>query len=673
MMLLGVAAVVMQLPTMAGGNLNLARRITGHTQGSSGQVHYSAGAWDPDSKESRQYLGPLDCDPSPLFTYNKKLPDVITKPEEMEALVFAMHYNLEPSRTVMIEASCPELTSWVEKLNTLWYLRCFTEDAEDGKTTVRVYYNTDARVLAAFRNPGLKTELTERERELLNVCADWIVENIQPGMPNLLKFYKVHDALVDGCHYDINYYTTADIILDGRGRCMSYTSATQLLLHMMRMDCRPVLGVAEMNHIWNIIDINGDWYHSDVTWDDPISSDGKDVKRYDYLLMTDKEISLDHTWIGGHNYSKTPPLNKVNIFKRQLVRANEQEQDDDAELTNPTDKESIFDGVEAYWSELVANKGVEVADKAAPVVAPVAKPVEQVAGKVTERIQKRTGALAPAQNQRPEDEYVDVNNIDDLNHNLKVSAKKMDTGTLEFKLGGGSESAAKELMKASFHFYLKQWNFLYQQKNNTLELDVKHWPHVRILSAIENPENEKALEPEEKKALEQCRKIAREYGAVWKLERQKLRDVYKHLIDIIKYEPGESDIVKLFKDKESGSAGYSEALSVILTLLDIPNITVHGRSHTNVHVWNMVRRASGKWYHLSAAQDDAEHHHSEHQFEYFQSCDDEVHDSLVWDKDETFKTPVKNKRNAHAKGLLGPSDEPKYAPEVKEKKLRPRF
>lgn len=670
MMILGAAAVVMQLPVEAASNLDKARGITGHYKPDAGFGRYKGSDWDPESKEARRYLGPMDSAPSRIFVYKKNLPCTITRLEDLEDIVLDMHFNLEPMREVFVGASSSEIDEWLEKVNTLWYLRCFIHTV-DGKSILRVYYNSDARVFAAFRNPDVKANLSGRERELLDVCAEWITDNIKPGMPNLLKFHKVHDALVDGCRYDIKYYTTEDMILDGRGRCCSYTSAAQLLLHMLRIDCRSVLSTPQMNHIWNIVDINGDWYHSDVTWDDPISSSGKDIKRYNYLLMSEKEMAMDHEWPDGHKYPRTPEINKINIFKRQLVRGNAYEPEEDDELSNPRDNESILEAVEAYWTDVIDEQSDKVVETAEPVVAPVVQPVEQVSRGVADQVKKQADTILPDKKKQDEDKYVEINGVEDLNHNLKVSCNKMDGPTLEFKLGDGCGSSATALEKADFHFYLKYWNFLYDEKKRTLELDAVHWPHVRLLSADKKRENEKKLTAKEKKALAECRKIAQTFGTIWKLDRQKVKDVYQYLINSVDYEAGESNLVELLKRNKSGSLGYSELMHVVLTFMDIPNIMVHGRTHTNVHGWNMMRRANGKWYHLSAALDDEEKNYSEHKFEYFLRCDDEVYESMAWDKDETYPTPVKDKKRAQKQGLLAPREKPRHAPEVEDRKLLP--
>ena len=38
-------------------------------------------------------------------------------------------------------------------------------------------------------------------------------------------------------------------------------------------------------HVWNVVKINEEWLHLDLTWDDPVSSDGKDYLYHKYFLI----------------------------------------------------------------------------------------------------------------------------------------------------------------------------------------------------------------------------------------------------------------------------------------------------------------------------------------------------------------------------------------------------
>ena len=54
--------------------------------------------------------------------------------------------------------------------------------------------------------------------------------------------------------------------------------------------------ISSDKHIWNAVYLNDTWYHLDLTWDDPVASDGRDYLEFNYFLIgTDKLLSLDTT------------------------------------------------------------------------------------------------------------------------------------------------------------------------------------------------------------------------------------------------------------------------------------------------------------------------------------------------------------------------------------------
>ena len=50
--------------------------------------------------------------------------------------------------------------------------------------------------------------------------------------------------------------------------------------------------ISNDQHIWNLVYLDGTWYHLDLTWDDPVSD--KNITRDNYFLITTKNLeSLD--------------------------------------------------------------------------------------------------------------------------------------------------------------------------------------------------------------------------------------------------------------------------------------------------------------------------------------------------------------------------------------------
>ena len=52
----------------------------------------------------------------------------------------------------------------------------------------------------------------------------------------------------------------------------------------------PNFKVVSSNHIWNAVYLDGNWYHLDLTWDDPVIVDGSDTLEYTFFLITTDEL-----------------------------------------------------------------------------------------------------------------------------------------------------------------------------------------------------------------------------------------------------------------------------------------------------------------------------------------------------------------------------------------------
>ncbi len=59
--------------------------------------------------------------------------------------------------------------------------------------------------------------------------------------------------------------------------------------------------ISNEEHIWNLVYLNGKWYHLDLTWDDPISD--INVNRDTYFLITTN--TLEKINDGTHKFDKS--------------------------------------------------------------------------------------------------------------------------------------------------------------------------------------------------------------------------------------------------------------------------------------------------------------------------------------------------------------------------------
>lgn len=184
---------------------------------------------------------------------------------------------------------------------------------------IRFYYGDDANL-----------SVYQKRVNDLNAEIDALVAKVK-GMDEFEKALYIHDYIVLNSEYDLELldymeknnfrlpgelrsekYTEYSILVNGTGVCGSYALAYRAVLNAAGMECL-YLSSAQMNHAWNMVKIDGYWYHVDCCWDDPVPDQYGRARRT-YFLRTDEEImELNHySWTPGQykassdKYSEMP-------------------------------------------------------------------------------------------------------------------------------------------------------------------------------------------------------------------------------------------------------------------------------------------------------------------------------------------------------------------------------
>lgn len=97
-----------------------------------------------------------------------------------------------------------------------------------------------------------------------------IVAQVPRGLSDMEKVLFVHDYLAAHYEYDQSFtnYDVYSFLRDGKGTCQAYMLVFSDLMRELKV---PVSYVSSdcINHTWNMVQLDGKWYHVDVTWDDP--------------------------------------------------------------------------------------------------------------------------------------------------------------------------------------------------------------------------------------------------------------------------------------------------------------------------------------------------------------------------------------------------------------------
>lgn len=157
----------------------------------------------------------------------------------------------------------------------------------------------------------------------------------------------VHNYLVKNIRYNYDALTNPDnytnsfgingVFIDKLAVCEGISKAFKILCDRLGVDTLIAFGTAyseqvgaEVSHAWNLVNLEGEYSHIDVTWDIGMSEPSKYI-RFDYFCISDKYMKIDH------NYQELPECktDKFSYFykrNRCFINSNQLQEYLDSEL-----------------------------------------------------------------------------------------------------------------------------------------------------------------------------------------------------------------------------------------------------------------------------------------------------------------------------------------------------
>lgn len=186
-----------------------------------------------------------------------------------------------------------------------WITNRYSYGSSGNKTVIQLYSNISGE------------ECKERITTLNNK-----IESIVTNIPNGLKEYHlekyIHNTITEMCEYADGVENTDDgweeftvygALVNGSSVCEGYAHAMCLLLNKVGLECYYVNGYGENEpHMWNSVQVDGNWYHVDATWNDDENA------YYNYFNLTDLQIQSDHVIAEKWTAEEDKPSLVYNIY-----------------------------------------------------------------------------------------------------------------------------------------------------------------------------------------------------------------------------------------------------------------------------------------------------------------------------------------------------------------------
>ncbi len=176
--------------------------------------------------------------------------------------------------------------------------------------------------------PALKAQVEAKVTEALS----WVNTS---EMSDFQMAQALHDYIVRTCVYDndaavsteaTTAHTVYGALVEGKAVCQGYVLAYKLLLSRVGISS-VFVGSDTMGHAWNMVQMDGNWYHTDVTWDDPIyegtGDGGFNSVSHTYFLRCDASFEKKYEHKGWAAAYTTPVVDYSNrdyaIYKGPYV------------------------------------------------------------------------------------------------------------------------------------------------------------------------------------------------------------------------------------------------------------------------------------------------------------------------------------------------------------------
>ncbi len=208
---------------------------------------------------------------------------------------FYCHYNecLNDLDTITSSKNLVNINNYVHPYNN--YRRVYVSSNSFGKVDIRIEKSYTSDNIEAINN------------EINNIISKIITSD----MTTKEKIIAFHDYIIDTTYYDSNYLETNLNDIDnpshkaigplffGKALCGGYADVMAIFLNQLNI---PNYRISSSNHIWNYVYLDNNWYHLDLTWDDPVTDNGENIKLTTFLLITTNQ--LEELATGYHSYDK---------------------------------------------------------------------------------------------------------------------------------------------------------------------------------------------------------------------------------------------------------------------------------------------------------------------------------------------------------------------------------
>jgi len=248
------------------------------------------------------------------FSYIKQTDDFFAKDKQQVLDIFYTYLN-SGAREFYFYCEYEQCSKDIKELSengTFDYINNFVSPYNNYKHRY-ISISSWGKVSVIVDNSYTPNEITMVNTKLKEITDKIINTN----MTDKEKIKAFHNYIINNTKYDKEYisnnlndpsnysHRASGTLLYSKSLCGGYSHTMSLFLNQLKI---PNYRISSDTHIWNLVYLDGKWYHLDLTWDDPTTSNNSDILLHDYFLIDTKKLESYNT--GHHDFK--------NIFKEAI-------------------------------------------------------------------------------------------------------------------------------------------------------------------------------------------------------------------------------------------------------------------------------------------------------------------------------------------------------------------
>lgn len=183
---------------------------------------------------------------------------------------------------------------------------------------IKYTYSQGYKIFRSILNTDLINKLNNEDTLVLDKIKEIFNNLIKSEMTDFEKELTIHDFLIKSSKYDYeNYlnnsipessYTPYGLLFNHIAVCAAYAEVFMIFMTLSNIECHFVVGKTldsrgntfsnssiYSGHAWNIVKIDGKYYHVDVTFDNP-NRNNIGMVNHTYFNVTDEFMDYTHKW-----------------------------------------------------------------------------------------------------------------------------------------------------------------------------------------------------------------------------------------------------------------------------------------------------------------------------------------------------------------------------------------